>query len=158
MQKGRQMPVIETDVVSGEHFLTCHEQRRLAEVLRVEREVAAPADVSARAEYLHELALVVEQAGVTFRHQEGVAKVLELHHDHHEMACRAAARRAKAGASGRTRTDDYKFYKTRPVAAEAQRGEAATKGARTSVRRKVDQRTGLGNCPARVVRAHVPVE
>ena len=55
--------------------------------------------------------------------------MLLLHHDHHppsrcalrrdkfrgrELACRAVARsaaRAKAGASGRTRTDEYEFTK-----------------------------------------------
>ena len=45
-----------------------------------------------------------------------------LHHDHHppfalrfgatsKLACRAVARRAKAGAPGRTRTDEYEFTK-----------------------------------------------
>src|SRR5437016_912702 len=59
------------------------------------------------------------------------------------------------GARGR-RTE---FFETKPQRTQrTQRGEAATKGARTSVRRKVDQRTGLGNCPARVVGAHVPAE
>src|SRR5438445_11750568 len=52
--------------------------------------------------------------------------MLLLHHDHHppsrcasarqvpllfELACRAVARRAKDGASGRTRTDEYEFTK-----------------------------------------------
>src|SRR5205823_11475216 len=51
--------------------------------------------------------------------------MLLLHHDHHKMDCRAAARRAKAGASGWTRTEclhtaTTRVYKTRPVAAEVQ--------------------------------------
>ena len=37
--------------------------------------------------------------------------MLLLHHDHHKEACRAEARRAKAGAPGRTRTDEYGFTK-----------------------------------------------
>jgi hypothetical protein len=37
--------------------------------------------------------------------------MLLLHHDHHKLACRAGARRAKAEASGRTRTDEFDFTK-----------------------------------------------
>ncbi len=41
---------LQADVVSREHVLTRHEQRRLANVRGVEREVATPADVSASVE------------------------------------------------------------------------------------------------------------
>ena len=64
---------LEADVVRGEHVLTGHEQRRLAEVLQACREEATPTNVSSRAECLDELALVIEQAGVTFRHDVNVA-------------------------------------------------------------------------------------
>ena len=51
---------LEADVVGGEHVLTGHKQRRLAEVLQACREEAAPTNVSTRAECLDELALVIE--------------------------------------------------------------------------------------------------
>ena len=34
-----------------------------------------------------------------------------LHHDHHQTGLPSRSRQAKAGASGRTRTDEYEFTK-----------------------------------------------
>jgi len=69
---------LEADVVSREHVLAGDEQRRLAEVERGEREVAAPANMVADAENLDELALVIKQAGVAFRHEVRMANAWQL--------------------------------------------------------------------------------
>src|SRR6185369_12850464 len=74
---GNEQAELETDVVSREYFLSCYKQRRLTEVLRVQREVPTPADVSSRAEHFNELALVVEQSCVAFRHKERPAECLD---------------------------------------------------------------------------------
>ncbi|SPE57087.1 hypothetical protein SBV1_2630003 [Verrucomicrobia bacterium] len=37
--------------------------------------------------------------------------MLLLHHDHHQTGLPSRSRQAKAGASGRTRTDEYEFTK-----------------------------------------------
>ena len=37
--------------------------------------------------------------------------MLLLHHDHHQTGLPSRSRQAKAGAPGRTRTDDYEFTK-----------------------------------------------
>src|SRR5439155_13091991 len=42
------------------------------------REEATPTNVSSRAEHPHELALVIEQAGVAFRHKKRVANLGEF--------------------------------------------------------------------------------
>src|SRR6185295_17018226 len=60
-----------------QHVLARDEQRGLAQVLEVELEVKAPANMPARAKQLDEPALAVDQAGVAFRHDERVVNVDE---------------------------------------------------------------------------------
>src|SRR5204863_5838108 len=67
---------LEADIVSRQNLLTGDDQRGSSRVLRVNRVMATPANVAACAEYCDELALVVEQPDVAFRHQKRVVKFL----------------------------------------------------------------------------------
>ena len=73
---------LQADVVGREDFLSRHDQRALAEVLCAQCEVPTPADVSPRTEDFDELALVIEQAGVAFRHEESVTEFLRESGNH----------------------------------------------------------------------------
>src|SRR6185503_1722345 len=75
---GHKQADLQADVVGGEHFLAGDGVRDLAQVVRRDLEVAAPADVASRLERRrNELAVVVEQARVAVRDSELVAALAE---------------------------------------------------------------------------------
>ena len=74
---GDEQAQFQADIVSREDLLARHEHGGLAQVLGVQREMPTPADVSARAKHHDELALVVKQACVAFRHKERPAECLD---------------------------------------------------------------------------------
>ena len=71
-----QQAQLQADIIGRQHFLSRHEQRRLAHVQQGPGVMATPADVSAGAEDFDKLTLVIEQANVTFRHEKRVTEFL----------------------------------------------------------------------------------